>query len=122
MKTDPEDVARIVKWQKENPDKVREHKRNWARANRQYSREKHLKRKYGMSIEDFNTMLAAQDGKCAICKSATAGPKGWAIDHDHATGVKRGILCMYCNLGLGHFKDNSDNLRAAIKYLAEGNL
>ena len=64
-------------------------------------------------------MLKKQDGKCAICGARTpgSGKKMWSIDHDHATGEVRGLLCGTCNTGLGMFKDSADNLRAAANYL-----
>ena len=74
---------------------------------------------YGITLEDYAAMLKKQDGKCAICGARTpgSGKKMWSIDHDHATGEVRGLLCGTCNTGLGMFKDSADNLRAAANYL-----
>ena len=58
-------------------------------------------------------MLEAQDGVCAICKSAPAVH----VDHDHATGAVRALLCFNCNGGLGQFKDDPGVLRAAAEYV-----
>jgi len=58
-------------------------------------------------------MLAAQDGVCAICKSAPAAH----VDHDHETGAVRALLCFNCNGGLGQFKDNPQALHAAAYYV-----
>jgi hypothetical protein len=74
---------------------------------------------FGITLEKYREMLAAQDGRCAICGSRDAGgnlPR-MPVDHDHATGDVRGLLCMYCNIGLGTFKDSPVLLRAAAAYL-----
>lgn len=74
-------------------------------------------KKYGMTASQFDAMLASQDNRCAICRTDDPGNKPWAIDHCHDKGHVRGILCSFCNLALGLFKDNPANLRAATAYL-----
>lgn len=76
-------------------------------------------RAYGISLEQFNAMLAAQDHKCAICRTDTWKGKGNKphVDHDHVTGKIRGVLCGGCNNGLGNFGDDPARLRAAAAYL-----
>jgi hypothetical protein len=58
-------------------------------------------------------MFDEQGGLCAICREGKAAH----VDHDHATGVVRGLLCFNCNGGLGNFKDQPERLHAAIGYL-----
>ena len=77
------------------------------------SRTYHLKRRYGISAAEADLMLEAQDGLCAICKAAPAVH----VDHDHATGQVRALLCFNCNGGLGQFKDDPAVLRAAAEYV-----
>jgi hypothetical protein len=77
------------------------------------SRSYHLKRRYGISADDADAMLAAQGGVCAICRAAPAQH----IDHDHETGAVRALLCFNCNGGLGQFKDNPTLLHAAAYYV-----
>jgi hypothetical protein len=74
---------------------------------------------YGMTDEQYAALMETQDGRCAICRTTewTGHHKRPHVDHDHATGRVRGILCHDCNLGLGKFKDDPDLLRAAIVYL-----
>lgn len=72
---------------------------------------------YGLTQEQYDDMLAAQLGQCAICQTDQPGRKGWAIDHCHETGLVRGILCNSCNLGLGLFRDSGDALLSAALYL-----
>lgn len=63
-------------------------------------------------------MLKAQNGVCAICSDDKPGGFGtWKVDHDHATGAVRGLLCNSCNAMLGYAKDNLDILHSASLYL-----
>jgi hypothetical protein len=78
------------------------------------SRTYHLSRRYGITAGEADYLLAQQDGMCAICKAAPAGH----VDHDHATGAVRALLCFNCNGGLGQFKDNPEALHAAAYYVA----
>lgn len=96
------------------------------RSHHMASRKHSLWKNYGITLEHYDTMLAAQDGRCLICMSDkpwgfVVKPKRatefFCVDHDHTTGEVRGLLCQPCNKGLGSFKDNPDYLRAAIKYL-----
>ena len=59
-----------------------------------------LKTRYGISVEDRDALLLKQDGLCAICQENTAT----CIDHDHLTGLVRGILCHRCNIALGFYE------------------
>lgn len=80
-----------------------------------------LKLFYGISIEDYEGMIKEQGGKCAICHLAPSGHnshnRSLHVDHDHATGKVRGLVCYNCNHGLGNFKDNPALLMAAMNYL-----
>jgi len=81
-------------------------------------RDKRFREKYSITLDDFWDLLEAQEYCCKICgtkfPNTTTAP---VVDHDHETGVVRGLLCHGCNVGLGRFKDNVDVLAAAIKYL-----
>jgi len=74
------------------------------------------RRKYGISQEVFDEMLADQGERCLICRRK----RKLCVDHDHETGEVRGLLCQQCNIGLGAFGDNPRYLRRAIRYLMEG--
>ena len=83
-----------------------------------YSREFKLKKKFGITIDDYNKMLESQNGVCAICLSNKSGGTGvFHVDHDHITGKIRGLLCQRCNTGLGLLYDSEDILLKAITYL-----
>ena len=81
-------------------------------------RSRQLKRHYGITAAEFDIMLANQGGCCAICGTTNPGGKGaFHVDHCHETGTVRGLLCQQCNMGLGHFQDNTQSLAIAIYYL-----
>jgi hypothetical protein len=83
---------------------------------RRYSR----LRKYGLTPEGFDAILALQGDRCAICRSKS--PKSarngtWCVDHDHVTGQVRGLLCNLCNRAVGMFQDDPKIIRAAVRYV-----
>lgn len=77
------------------------------------SRRAYLKKHYGLTADDFDRMMAAQENLCLICRDRE--PRH--VDHDHATGVVRGLLCTQCNQGLGFFGDDPQRLLDAATYL-----
>lgn len=81
-------------------------------------REWRYRTKYGITVAEFEVMLADQHRRCAICGSGL-DEATWHLDHDHESGQVRGILCELCNKGLGQFKDNPDRLLAAAAYLIQ---
>ena len=78
-------------------------------------RVKNLENKYGITIKEYNTLLDAQDGVCAICFGVEKNKL--CVDHDHDTGEVRGLLCSKCNRGIGLLGDKVDALQRAIDYL-----
>lgn len=68
---------------------------------------KHLVRKYGISLEKFMSMIESQSGKCKICKNVLSIGRFTHVDHCHRTGKVRGILCHKCNTKLGWYEKNS---------------
>lgn len=77
----------------------------------------HLKKKYGISIDDYDALYVRQEGCCAICRGVPAQGR-LHIDHDHTTGQVRGLLCRSCNMGLGHFGgEDAAVLQRAAMYL-----
>lgn len=76
-----------------------------------------LLRTFGIDREYYRTLLAEQNSECAICADSFTEENFPQIDHDHSTGKVRGLLCRTCNMGLGMFKDDTDKLSQAIKYL-----
>ena len=99
----------------------RESSRKWRRNNLEkailMSRNTDYKRKYGITIDDYNMMLELQSGVCAICSQECKTEKNLAVDHDHKNGQIRALLCKNCNTGLGSFNDNIENMQKAIDYV-----
>lgn len=73
----------------------------------------HLRRRYGITAADYDALVAAQGGVCALCRERF--PKH--VDHDHVTHRVRGALCSGCNQGLGNFHDDAHALRLAADYV-----
>lgn len=89
------------------------------RSDRAYTREMHVKRKYGMTIEHYNEMFEAQNGLCVICGYKFGQKQGDCyVDHCHSTNIVRGLLCQHCNSAIGHAKDNPSILLNAAKYVS----
>jgi hypothetical protein len=78
-----------------------------------------LRAEFGITADEYDSMLAAQGGVCAICGVSAADARGHRlhVDHCHDTGRVRGILCGNCNLGLGKFGDDAARLGRAVDYL-----
>lgn len=89
-----------------------------------WQRPRKRQEKFGISEEQYAEMLAAQDGRCAVCRSEKTR-ENWrsgkqnalAIDHDHKTKKVRGLLCDKCNRGIGMLQDDLTILEAAVAYL-----
>lgn len=106
--------AASARWAKRNPKKAS-----------QYTR----LHKYGLTQGQYDDLIVAQDGRCAICGTTEPGGRGsWHIDHDHnccpgdgktCGQCVRGLLCVSCNWGLGHFKDDPKVLLEAADYLIQ---
>ena len=94
-------------------------KPGWKRTQRRYA----MRKRYGIELEEYQALYEAQGGKCAICRVPVddlGGPKKHRllhIDHDHATGVVRGLLCNPCNRALGFLRDDPEIALAAAEYL-----
>jgi len=80
-------------------------------------REQRLKRQYNLQPGDYEKIFEWQNGKCYICKKPPKEGKRLHIDHNHKTGLIRGLLTWDCNTALGKFKDDFDRVAAAYDYL-----
>lgn len=104
-----------------NKDAINERARKFIKDNPESVRAYRLKAQYGISIEEHDTLFFRQGGCCAICKMPPDQKKNHHrlhVDHDHVTGVVRGLLCRDCNLALGLFSDSKHILKSAISYLS----
>ncbi len=112
------EIARVRAWQRANPDRVKA----WREKNRdrrlEQLREIHLRNKFGLTVDEYNRILEAQGGVCAICESPPTPGISLHVDHDHGTGEIRGLLCVRCNNALGLFREDTDLLKRAARYVS----
>lgn len=101
------------KWIKDNPERAHESQR-----------ERNLRAKYGIGLEEYNSLLKNQKGRCGICgvseNRASYGHNkslDFSVDHCHLTGKVRGLLCNQCNRGLGMLGDTEEDILKVLKYL-----
>lgn len=107
-------------YREDNRESIKEQKKGYFRDNKTAFRERALRQKYGMTLDDYDGMLAEQGGCCAICgadNSRTKNSEYFAVDHCHKTGKVRALLCHPCNGGIGLLQDDPAVLEAAIAYL-----
>lgn len=76
-----------------------------------------LRNRYGISLQQYNEMLLAQNGVCKICREVCPTGRHLAVDHCHTTGKVRGLLCVRCNQGLGHFIDDEQRILRMLEYV-----
>lgn len=77
-----------------------------------------IKRKFGISKEDYIKLLTSQQGVCAICGGGPTGKaKYLSVDHDHETGKIRGLLCNNCNAAIGFLREKHINIQLAAEYI-----
>ena len=101
-------ATKAREYRKNNPDKVRQY---------------NLKSNYGITIEEYDSILSSQGGLCGICRAKPVDSKrSFHVDHNHDTGFIRGILCSDCNTGIGKLKDSVEMLELAIAYLERTNV
>lgn len=124
-------------WNARNPEKVRATAKRWNDANRvrinATARAKRLlpghfaarldsvlRHRYGLTLADYDALLLAQGGVCAICllPESHARSKRLAVDHCHVTGAVRGLLCYRCNVSLGYLGNDHRRALSAAAYLS----
>jgi hypothetical protein len=109
----------VKKWQQENAGRLNAYRREYRqRPERKVAdREGYLNRKYGITIADYEQMFDSQKGACAICLEPRPEERTLHVDHDHDTGVIRGLLCFRCNNALGDFREEYELFQRAADYL-----
>jgi len=106
-------------YRQKNKEKIKEQKKL------QYDylkvKDKDLKRKYNISLDDYNKMLLEQEGKCWTCSMKAEDEKGkvLVVDHNHLTGEVRGLLCNRCNTAIGLLQESQETIAKVSKYLQE---
>lgn len=110
---------RARRWQQQNSERYRAKQQQYVDEGRKqaWNRKSYLKRRYGLTLEQYDEMLAAQGGVCAICRKPRPEERTLHIDHDHQTGKIRGLLCFRCNNALGDFDEEYELFVRAADYL-----
>ena len=125
------------KWREKNPEKTKARTQKWREENREkylegaraayrrrdpavvaaVRRDYKLRIAYGITSSEFDAMFTSQGSCCAICKGTDPVHHNWVVDHHHATGKIRGILCSPCNIALRKDRDTIDHLKRALAYI-----
>lgn len=112
-------AAKSKAWREANVERTKENRRRNYLANKErdllYSTKYNRLKKTGVTDQQYQEQLIKQKGVCAICDKTCT--KALAADHDHVTGVFRGLLCNNCNRGIGHLQDSPEILQRALVYL-----
>ena len=123
-KRKPNVIRRTKEYNARNKEKRRLYYRIWnhtlngKRSRKFTNRKSKLKRTHKITPEKFIEMRKDQNNSCAICcRIFPTNTRYIHIDHSHKTGKIRSLLCSYCNPGLGHFREDTNLLMKAIKYL-----
>lgn len=103
---------------------IKDYRQTYDVVNARKIKDTTLRYKYGITLDECEQMLVAQNHACGICRRPLPDkrfPKReYIVDHDHKTGAVRGILCHKCNTSLGGFGDDPETLKAALSYLQGG--
>jgi DNA-directed RNA polymerase subunit RPC12/RpoP len=87
----------------------------WKKTNAEWLKLRRTLLRYNLTLDQYYAMEDSQDFVCAICGEENA----FHVDHNHTTNKVRGLLCPWCNNGLGNYKDDPRKLRSAAQYLEE---
>lgn len=87
------------------------------RRKREASHERRVQGVYGLPSGGYRALYEFQGGVCAICRRATGRSRRLSVDHDHRSGLVRGLLCRPCNDLLGHIRDDLDTVKRVHHYL-----
>lgn len=114
-------AAAAAEWRKKNPERNAALIAAWnvkhPEKRGEYCQKSHLKKTYGLTLDDYEALVLKFGGKCGICQTLFRCSKDQNIDHCHKTGKVRGLLCRSCNQGIGQLGDSPERLRAAAAYL-----
>jgi hypothetical protein len=105
----------------EHQGEIKTKRKAYRASHREQTKERFMKKNYGIGLAEYEKIFAKQNGVCAICGEPPNG-KSFHVDHDHDTRKVRGLLCGTCNVGLGYFMDNVTILHNAEIYLIKSQL
>lgn len=95
------------------------HWRDEKKRRKGQTHEKRVQKEYGLKPGEYGQLYLAQGGQCAFGCGATGASRKLSVDHDHKTGLVRGLLCRPCNDLLGHLRDDPERARLIITYLVD---
>lgn len=115
-------VERLAKYDRSTPEGREAYYKYKNRERRDWRKGHSLNRSFGISLDDYKRMHQEQSGVCAVCGEKEShrykgDVRSLSVDHCHATGAIRQLLCHSCNHGLGCFRDNPELMRAAAQYI-----
>jgi hypothetical protein len=105
--------------------KMRKHILNFRKNNPNANRNKHYKNRYGITVEQYEAMAKVQNYLCAICKQPESKKRKdgttmiLSVDHNHTTGKVRELLCVRCNLFIGHLETTGASIESVKEYLVK---
>lgn len=109
--------VRAAAWRRDNPERARAiSQKSRGKACPVKKRDRALRKKYGITVDDYVQMLAEQSGRCQICEMPPAAGKMLHVDHCHESGRVRGLLCNLCNWYLGKLDANPRALARLLEY------
>ena len=111
-------IAKVIAWQRANQDRYNARMREYRKTHPEAARADHLRRKFDLTLDEYEQMLEQQGGGCAICEDPPNEKISLHIDHDHGTGEIRGLLCVRCNNAIALLRESPDILRRAIRYVS----
>jgi hypothetical protein len=116
-RSDPQKaIAAVKRWQQANAAHVNAYRREYRKGRRDHDRDRHYQRKFGITLEQYDTLLEQQGGTCAICRRPPRQVR-LHVDHGHGSGAVRGLLCVSCNNALGQLQEDVDVFWNAVEYL-----
>lgn len=112
-----EEKDRRAKYKKSDKGKIANIRYKQSEKGKRCYLKSHLKRRYGLTIDDVELMLKNQNNRCLLCGDNFTESKFYVVDHDHLTGRVRGLIHQKCNAIIGLANDDFNYLEMAVKYL-----
>lgn len=114
-------ITQNNKWRQQHRDLVSDRQQDYRQrqlaADPDWERRAAYRKRYGLTLDQYDAMLDAQAHACAICFGGPRGRNRFHVDHDHQTGAVRALLCWRCNAVLGNVEENAELLSRMIGYL-----
>lgn len=111
-------IAQTKAKYKRDPEAYKARSKQWVIDNPEKTKERHLKRTYGITLQEYNDLLQKQQDLCSTCKThKSAFDYDLHVDHNHITGKVRGLLCGDCNRAIGMLKDSTTIVSNVLDYL-----